>query len=118
MAIITWSAKYQTGHTNVDTQHQELFRMVNTLHDGITAGKGRDVMEKTLDDLASYVVKHFKTEESLMVKQGYPDYARHKAIHDKLTKDAVDIITGYKSGKIILSQTLSKFLVRLASGSH
>jgi len=110
MSLVNWSSKYVTGHMEVDNQHQELFRMVNTLHDAILTGKGKEVMVKTLDGLAAYVVKHFKMEEALMLKVSYPAYAHHKAIHDKLTKDAVDIINGYKSGKMVLTITLSQFL--------
>ncbi len=110
MAIAVWSNKFVTGYDEVDKQHQELFRMVNNLHQSILEKKGKEILIKTLDDLANYVVVHFKTEEVLMQKKGYPSLVEHKLIHDKLTKDAIEIIDGYKSGKLVLSITLSKFL--------
>ena len=108
MPIIAWDVKYATGNATVDKQHQELFAMVNTLHDGVIAGKGKDVLGPTLDKLAAYGVEHFKVEEGFT--KGYPNLARHQAKHVDLTKQAVDIIGGYKSGKSVLPIALSKFL--------
>jgi hemerythrin len=99
-----------TGNPEIDGQHQELFRIINVLHNSILTGNARDVMLMTLDDLTNYVDKHFRDEERLMLGEGYPDYAHHKALHDKLTADAMNVIAGYKSGKLNLSVTLSQFL--------
>ena len=110
MSIITWNDSYNTGHAEVDRQHQELFVMVNVLHQAIIDGKGKEVLGKTLDGLATYVVTHFKTEEGMMVQAKYPGYQVHKAVHDTLTKQAVEIIEGYTSGTSVLSITLSRFL--------
>ena len=110
MTIIAWDEKYRTGYLDVDKQHQELFRMVNELHEAIVAGKGKELMIKTLDGLAKYVVTHFAVEEKLMIEKKYPGFAEHKAKHDKLKVDAVDMIEKYKSGKLALSITVSRFL--------
>ena len=42
------------------------------------------MLGKVLDGVAAYTVSHFANEESLMKRYAYPDYARHKAEHDKL----------------------------------
>ncbi len=110
MPLIAWDKKFVTNNLDVDRQHQELFVMVNTLHDAITARHGKDVLVPTLDKLATYVVKHFKTEEVLMQAKRYPKYAEHKTKHDELTRQAVEIINGYKSGQLVLTLTLSRFL--------
>ena len=40
MSIAVWDDRYKTGHELVDKQHQELFPMINRLHDAIMASKG------------------------------------------------------------------------------
>jgi hemerythrin len=110
MDIVNWDAKYQTGNATVDTQHKELFRMVNSLHSAIVEGHGKEAMGPTLDKLAKYVVEHFETEQKLMVQKKYPGYPAHKAIHEDLTKKAVDLIEKYHAGKLALSITVSQFL--------
>lgn len=110
MPLIAWDKKFVSGNLEVDLQHQELFAMINTLHDAITARTGKDVLAPTLDKLAAYVSKHFAMEEVLMKAKRYPNYADHKAKHDELTRQAVEIIRGYKSGDLVLTITLSRFL--------
>ena len=110
MSLYAWDPKYLTGHPEVDRQHKELFRMVNELHQAMIERRGKETLLRTLDELAKYVVTHFSVEEKMMVSKQYPGYAAHKTIHDKLTKDATEIIDSYKSGKNILTITLASFL--------
>ena len=110
MKIAQWNSTFVTGDKKVDTQHQQLFDMVNEIHDSIMANHGREVLVPVLKRLAKYTVEHFATEEALMQRTNYPGYAAHKAQHDELTAKAVEIIQGYESGKITLPMTLSRFL--------
>jgi hemerythrin len=110
MALVVWDSKYLTGNAEVDHQHQELFALINTLHDAIVAGKGRELLMPTLDKLAAYVIKHFRAEETLMQAQGYPGFAEHKAKHEDLARKTTETIDGYRNGKLLLTTTLSRFL--------
>ncbi|MBS1797472.1 MAG: hemerythrin family protein [Acidobacteria bacterium] len=110
MPIAIWNDNYKTGHAVVDRQHQELFQMVNQLHDSIVAGKGKDVLQPTLEKLARYTIQHFGTEEALMMQTHYPLLAVHRQKHQALAQKAKEIIEGYKSGKNVLTITLSQFL--------
>lgn len=110
MAVAVWDDSFRTGHKVVDTQHQELFQMVNELHDAIIAGKGKEHMGPTLEHLANYTVQHFRSEEELMKQVSYPAQAQHKAKHVSLTNEVVDLIKKYKEGNLVLSTTLSTFL--------
>lgn len=110
MPFIAWDSKYLTGNAEVDRQHQDLFAMVNALHDAITMAQGKELIIPTIDKLAAYVAKHFKTEESLMKSKNYPHLSEHKFAHDDLARKAAELIDGYRSGKLVLSFTLSRFL--------
>jgi len=108
--IAKWDDSYKTGHKIVDTQHQELFRMVNELHDGIVANKGKEILQPTLEKLAKYTIEHFRSEEALMTEVKYPALSAHKRKHDDLTKQVKELIEKYRTGKAVLSMTLSNFL--------
>lgn len=110
MPVIQWNDEFKTGHLTVDNQHIELFSMVNDLHESILSGQGKQKTNEILDSLANYVVKHFAAEEALMKNANYPEYDNHKAIHDSLARQAAEIIEGFRTGKIVLSLTLSRFL--------
>jgi hemerythrin-like metal-binding protein len=109
MALFTWSAQYETGIFMIDTQHKKLVEAINTLHDAMKEGKGKEKAESTLSFLVDYTVQHFKTEEDLMKKKGYPDFVNHKAVHDKLVAEVTDMKTKYLAGKVLPMQ-LSSFL--------
>ncbi len=38
-----------------------------------------------------FVAAHFRSEEELMEKHGYPDYAQHKRLHDKFSSELADV---------------------------
>jgi hemerythrin len=110
MVIATWDDKYNTGHKIVDIQHQELFQMVNDLHDAIASEQDKDSIIKALEKLSSHTLHHFATEETLMVKIGYPHLKVHKKKHEDLVKNANEIIEGYRTGRFVLTSAVSKLL--------
>lgn len=107
MALFNWSAQYETGIFLVDTQHKKLVDAINTLHDSMKDGKGKEVAEKTLNFLVDYTIQHFSSEEDLMKKKGYPDFTSHKITHDKFVAEVKEIKTKYLAGKILPMQVSS-----------
>ena len=91
-------------------QHKTLIKMVNDLHDAMVAGHGKEVLQPTLEKLASYTVNHFAHEERFMKAAGYPGYPGHKHKHDELAAKATSIISDYKAGKLVLGLALAQFL--------
>jgi len=110
MPIAKWDPSYFTGNNLVDAQHQELFRMVNDLHDAIVANKSKEILALTLEKMAKYTIEHFKSEEALMTQVNYPAIAGHRRKHEALTEEVQALIEKFKSGKAVLSITLSNFL--------
>lgn len=107
MALFTWSAQYETGIFMIDMQHKKLVDAINTLHDAMKDGKGKDKAEITLNFLVDYTVQHFTAEEGLMKQKNYPDFVNHKAVHDKLVAEVKDMRTKYMSGKVLPMQVSS-----------
>ncbi|WLT32490.1 bacteriohemerythrin [Geothrix sp. PMB-07] len=110
MAFVKWEPKFEVGVAAVDAQHRMLFEHVNALFDAMQAGQGKDEIGKTLSFLAKYTVDHFKTEEDLMQKSAYPGYADHKAIHDELTRQVVELQGKLAKGSQMLSLPVMHFL--------
>ena len=76
-----WNAKYETGNTQVDDEHKEIFKLVGDVMDAnLTSHETK--IESTMDFLANYTVNHFKHEENLMEESNYPDMPIHKKQHD------------------------------------
>ncbi len=76
---IEWSPAMEIGHTAIDRQHKRLFDLAATL---VKDGSQPRVMQ-VLASLSEYVIGHFRDEEELLEKIGYPGLAAHKKLHDE-----------------------------------
>ncbi len=83
MANFSWSANLSVNVPKIDAQHQQLFKALTDLQEAMKAGKGKEEVLKTIDFLSNYVDKHFADEEELLKKNNYPDFEKHKQIHEK-----------------------------------
>ena len=86
-----WDNSLSVGVDIVDAQHKGIFTRVDNLLNSMSKGKGRDEIGKVVVFLADYVVKHFKEEESLMLKHDYNGYAKQKEEHVQFIKDFTNI---------------------------
>ena len=110
MAIITWTeAQFGTHIAATDEEHQTIFNMLNKLHDTVTAGD-LPAANALLDKFIPFVAKHFKTEEDLMTAHNYPNFAAHKAAHDKLVETALGLQKQVHEGKAQLSAETTAFV--------
>lgn len=72
----------ETGNALIDSEHRELFRMINNLQEACAKGQGRSRVESTAKFLVDYVKKHFRDEENLQKSVGYPSYQVHSKFHE------------------------------------
>jgi hemerythrin len=110
MSLFQWKDSYLVGQPQIDAQHKRLFELGDQLHAAMIAGKGKDVLTRTLGDLIDYTKRHFADEEKLMQQSNYPDYIHHKELHDKLTAQVVQFQTDLGSGKSAVTIQLLQFL--------
>lgn len=98
MPLIEWNDDLSIGIPTVDADHQKLFGLVNYLYDSMLAGKGHKVIDEFLGALIIYVKQHFDLEESFFSSSKFPHVAEHRAEHDDLLKQLVDLQEKCKSG--------------------
>jgi hemerythrin len=111
MPLMEWNDKMSVGVETFDSEHKKLVSMLNALFDAVQAGKGKDVLGKTLDGLIDYTKSHFAREEQYMLKCGYPDLATHKKEHEDLAKQVLDVQKKYHGGSTAtLSMEVMNFL--------
>jgi hemerythrin len=100
MALLTWTAEqFATNVTAADDEHKVIFDLANALNDAVSGGNRADVGAR-LDALIGYVAAHFKTEEDLFDKHGYPDAVAHKAKHAELVNTCLDVQKKFHAGEI------------------
>lgn len=86
MSLLRWSDNYLVGHEQVDTEHRYLFALINEFHDAFMERHSRADLDRLLNRLVEYTERHFRHEEAMMREAGYPDLARHAAIHESLVE--------------------------------
>lgn len=84
MALIDWRKEFETGIADVDHEHRELIRLINTLHDQLEADAEKAQVQAFLGEVFAKISAHFALEETIMRKQGYDEYLEHKAEHEEL----------------------------------
>lgn len=110
MALLTWNDSYSVKVRQFDDQHKKLVEMINSLHDAMKVGKGRETMDIILKSLIDYTKTHFADEERLMTQHQFPGYEKHKKEHNLLTIQAQEINKQLEAGTFVVSQELLTFL--------
>lgn len=110
MSLMTWNDELSVKVKEIDDQHKKLIGLVNNLHDAMKGGQAKLVLESTLQELASYTVYHFQTEEKYMQKINYPGYLAHKMKHDAFVRKVSDFQKDFHAGRLGISLDLMNFL--------
>ena len=109
--IACWQQEYNTGNSQVDGQHQQLFEIVNALHDAVVTKKNIYVMQELLEALANHTIEHFQTEEALMMAVDYPEYDRHKRSHDCLLSKVDRLLLKFRDrNTAVVTTEITQFL--------
>jgi hemerythrin-like metal-binding protein/PAS domain S-box-containing protein len=112
MTIFVWSDRYLTGESLIDTEHQELVRLIN-LVGMLEAGEGDLSLDAAtiLEDLVQYAVNHFVHEETLMIAAGCDE--RHVSMHQRIHNDFTQQVTSMRQAGLGPDEV--DFLVRFLS---
>ena len=115
---IEWNDSYKLGNEQVDSQHYQLFKMANNLiRSCVEGGDAEHLLETlrgTLDFLVEYTVKHFFDEEVLQVLHNYPDYNKHKQLHEEFKVEVCDLVKRFEESNSLedLSDDVNKIIVK------
>jgi hemerythrin-like metal-binding protein len=110
MGFMEWNEKLVTGVKECDEQHKKLVSLINELYDAMKQGKGKEVLDKMLDELVKYAGYHFTTEETLMTKYGFPELATHKKEHEAFKAKIKEFLDKKAKGEVTLTVELMSFL--------
>ncbi|WP_320008712.1 bacteriohemerythrin [Maridesulfovibrio sp.] len=111
MAMLEWNDKLSVGIDEIDVQHKELVRIINTVHDQMTDGDYNESFLCTIvDDLHHYAAVHFGMEESLMEKYNYPYMLNHKNKHTEFIDKIVCVANGHGRGACSINMDILNYL--------
>ena len=114
---LVWHRNYESGQETVDREHQMLFGDANDLLEAILAGRPERETGGIVDRLIQDVVQHFRDEESIITAAGYPDAARHAALHRDLASRADALITRFRAREASVGE-MFQFLAHDVIAKH
>lgn len=94
MSLLQWKRDYELGIASIDHEHRELIELINQLYAEL--GSGPDARTREfLGELYARISAHFALEEAMMRSKGYDQLAEHKADHERLLDQLVEIMDDY-----------------------
>lgn len=103
-----------------DEDHQQLFSIINELHEAMKNGRGKEVLQGVLTKLLRYTERHFTAEEAVMKELGYPGLSAQVDQHSKFTSKIREMTEQYKAGTMGLPvdvlDVLTKWLSQHIAG--
>jgi hemerythrin len=113
-APLIWCEQYVTGVDEIDEQHQILVHTLNEAGQRLGQGYSVSLLEQITQDLLSYALYHFDTEEELMQHYGYQAegeaMSRHLQQHRSFSERVVAVREGLKAEQPIAAEDLLAFL--------
>ena len=82
-----WGEKLATGVPELDDRHRELVERITAGLESIDQQRGPETTGGALDTFGSCAIEYFREEEALLRGEGYPDYARHRELHDGFVRE-------------------------------
>lgn len=116
MTLINWDEKYSVGVASVDHEHRELIELINATHENLLRAESPGAVLEFLGEIYGRIAAHFALEERLMRKKHYPQYAGHKADHERLLDDIREIMDDYEDRASFDEQQLAGRLHAWFSG--
>ena len=110
MEPIVWSKKFSVGIAAIDKQHKKLIEMINHLINNPPDGTRSETVADVLTEMTSYAHKHFESEETLMIKYGYPHLDQHKSKHRAFNVKAIEFCMATSEGVEIVPYALLEYL--------
>jgi len=84
MPIMTWDASLDVGVDAMNHEHQEILDAMNRIYDARAKGTTGPVIDNLVARLGAVTHRHFADEEAFMRKIGYPEFERHRTLHQRL----------------------------------
>lgn len=110
MSRYLWREEYAMGDQEVDSQHRQLFVLLDRLYEAVCIGEGQSAVGGVLEELLAYTREHFHSEEVVMREIGYPALQQHQQEHERLLSEVRHQLETFRRGERIVSIELLEFM--------
>jgi len=117
MDMITWDDEYNLDIELIDSQHQELCKIINKLGNAMDLDEDKEILSEIVQELIDYATYHFSVEEEYFKEFDYSEQEEHIGEHKYFLDYFAKIKQGFenKDSSITsdakLSMDILKYLV-------
>jgi len=90
---IVWKDFYSVDNPLLDAEHKQIIENINELYVAMNGPMDSVAKKRVLERLVQYTQTHFDHEEKIMQEVDYPDLAAHKALHDDMRRQTIELRT-------------------------
>lgn len=81
MSLLIWKPEYSVHEPTLDSHHQKLFGILNTLYESVMNSSDLDCVPSLFNELSGYTRDHFSAEEQYMADKGFCGIGDHISKH-------------------------------------
>ena len=97
-----WSETWRTGNQRLDSEHAEMFALIEALHRVIGAGQAHDPV--LLARIEAGMTEHFRYEHELMRSSLCPTMISHDRYHAQLTESLTLLSKAWEQADQVAAQ--------------
>ncbi|MDP2876177.1 MAG: diguanylate cyclase [Holophaga sp.] len=104
---LVWREAAECGNAVIDAQHRALFEGANTLLSAVLDGKPKEAVGPLLEKLLGEIANHFRDEEDILRKAGFPFAESHGKCHTELVAKAMGLTERWERNELPLGELFS-----------
>ncbi|WP_432736382.1 diguanylate cyclase [Maridesulfovibrio sp. FT414] len=110
---LEWKKEYESGCKTIDRQHQNLFLLANDLLAAIISGLPDEEVDFIAQGLMNHVLTHFREEDILYRKAGYPGADIHSRLHYSLIQDMRSTLDRFKKKQVSVGDLFTLMAIKI-----
>ena len=99
--FVAWSDSLSIGFEEIDGQHQRLIGLINDLWKALMSHSAPTDTATIVSELEDYTRTHFRDEEALMARYGYPALEEHTQSHAFFVLKVHELETRISTGESV-----------------
>ena len=80
--MTTFTPELATNVAAINDRHRELINRINTVTSMCSKSFSKEETANTIEFLGAYIIYHFRDEEVLQRKSGYPKHEKHLELNE------------------------------------
>jgi len=106
MPLLSWKPGYSVNEVALDSHHQRLFTLLNTVYENVMNSPEVDCVLPLIDELSEYTACHFTAEEKFMREKEYHEIDAHIAKHREFAHTIETLKSHYHGNNLEVAKEL------------